>query len=278
VYRLGGSCISAENAAENSSAFKGETIEDCVKVISAYVHAIVLRHKENDTSEKAAAVSHVPIISAGNGTAHHPTQSLLDVFTIYEKFGHLDNLRVLIAGDLLRGRTCDSLVQTLAYFPNIKFYFAAPEGCKIKDSLKKFLEEKKIDFVEADSLEQYIPEVDVVYMTRVQKERFENNLDLYEKVKDLFILTPDLVSKMKPEAIILHPLPRINEIPKEVDNDPRALYFTQAENGLWVRMAILCTLLGHAQNEVLSFDKNTVNMTLDQPESKVYQTEKSLVN
>lgn len=247
IARLGGTCISTENAMETSSSVKGETTEDAIKVISHYADAIIIRHKDNETAHRATTVASVPVINAGSGTMHHPTQALLDLFTIKEYFGDIAGKKILIAGDLMRGRTCDSLAQALCQYGGMTIYFAAPEGCGIKDSLRSFLDQKKCKYFETGTLEHYIEEVDIVYMTRVQKERFEGNIELYEKVKNDFILTEDLVSKMHAKSIIMHPLPRIGEIPSSIDADPKAMYFTQAENGLWTRMAILYFILNEAK-------------------------------
>lgn len=244
IARLGGTCISTENAMETSSSVKGETMEDAIKVISNYGEAIIIRHKDNDAADRAASVATKPVINAGSGTTHHPTQSLLDAFTIYEKFGSIDGKRIMIAGDLMRGRTCDSLVHILSKYNEVEFYFAAPEGCGIKPELRNFLKKNNCKYHECATIADCIDRVDIVYMTRVQKERFENDLELYERIKDHFILTSDLVARMNHESIILHPLPRIGEIPVSVDTDHRAHYFEQAENGLWMRMAILYELLG----------------------------------
>jgi aspartate carbamoyltransferase catalytic subunit len=245
IARLGGTCISTENATETSSSVKGETMEDAIKVISNYGDAIIIRHKDNDAAERAASIARVPVINAGSGTTHHPTQALLDTFTIFEKFGCIDGKKIMIAGDLMRGRTCDSLVHILSKYNGVEFYFAAPEGCRIKPDLREFLEKNKCTYHECATIADCIDMVDVVYMTRVQKERFENNMELYERIKDHFILTPDLVEKMRHDAIIMHPLPRVGEIPFAIDADHRAHYFQQAENGLWMRMALLCELLGN---------------------------------
>lgn len=245
IARLGGTCISTENAMETSSSVKGETMEDAIRVISKYGDAIIIRHKDNDAADRAAFVAAVPIINAGSGTVHHPTQALLDAFTIYEKFGSIDGKRIMIAGDLMRGRTCDSLVHILSKYNDVEFYFAAPEGCGIKPELREFLTRNNCTYRECSTISECIDEVNIVYMTRVQKERFENNMELYERIKDHFVLSEDLVEKMRPDSIIMHPLPRIGEIPASVDADHRAHYFQQAENGLWVRMALLHDLLGN---------------------------------
>ena len=238
TYRLGGSVITTENAKEFSSAAKGETLEDSIKILSKYCNFIVLRHTDDDSSERAVPVSSVPLINAGSGSAQHPTQALLDAYTIWKEFGRLDNLKIAVVGDLLRGRTCSSLIYLLAKFNNNHFYFVAPENCQIKDGLREHLEENKQAFEELNDLASATKNSDIVYMTRIQKERFTSPAD-YEKAKGKYILNSALAETMKPAAIIMHPLPRVNEITPDVDDNPRARYFEQAENGLWVRMALL---------------------------------------
>lgn len=242
VLRLGGSCITTENANEFSSVSKGETLEDTIKMANNYADIIVLRHFEDDSTKRAVSVSDVPIINAGSGKSQHPTQALLDLFTIYEEFGTLSNLKIAVVGDLLRGRTCDSMVYLLSKFENNIFYFVSPLNSKVKESLKEHLKENNINFYENDSLEQVLPEVDVCYMTRVQKERFSTKEE-YEEAKGKYILDNRNVNIMKDKAIIMHPLPRVDEISVEVDTNKRARYFEQAKNGLYVRMALLKNLV-----------------------------------
>ncbi len=244
VHSLGGSVITTENATEFSSFAKGETIEDSTKVMASYADFIVMRHFEDDSAEKAMSVASVPIINAGSGKKQHPTQALLDAYTIYHHFGRLDNLKVGFAGDLLRGRTVNSLVYLLAKFPKNKFYFIAPENSKIKKGIKDHLKRKGLKFQETDVLDKYLEEVDILYMTRIQKERFESEKE-YEKAKGKLILDLPLVERMKENAIVMHPLPRVDEIAVEVDNNYRAKYFEQAANGLWVRMALLKDMNDH---------------------------------
>jgi aspartate carbamoyltransferase catalytic subunit len=244
ALRLGASKITTENAKEFSSASKGETLQDSIKVINAYADFIVLRHFEDDSSEIASSVSNIPIINAGAGRGQHPTQALLDVYTIYENFGKLENLNVALVGDLLRGRTVNSLVYLLSQFKGNKFYFISPENSKAKKGIKEHLEKHEVEYVETDQLDKSLEEVDIVYMTRIQKERFED-IEEYDKAKGKFILDAKNVSLMKKDAIIMHPLPRVDEISTEVDNNPRAKYFEQAKNGLYVRMALLKILNDH---------------------------------
>jgi aspartate carbamoyltransferase catalytic subunit len=238
IHRLGGSVITTENAKEFSSASKGETIEDSIRVISAYADFIVMRHYQDDASKRALTATQVPLINAGSGKSQHPTQALLDAYTLYEQFGRLDNLHIAVVGDLLRGRTCDSLVYVLSKYPNNTFYFVAPENSRVKQSLREHLEEKGIQYKETDDLAQVLPLVDMLYMTRIQKERFAT-VEEYEEAKGTLILDAENIKQMKQEAIIMHPLPRVDEITVTVDTDKRARYFEQAANGLWVRMALL---------------------------------------
>ena len=238
VHRLGGSVITTENAAEFSSSSKGETIEDSTRVMGAYADFIVMRHFDDEASEQAMEVTTVPLINAGSGKSQHPTQSLLDAYTIYQNFGRLDNLKIALAGDLLRGRTVGSLVYLLGKFPNNNFCFVSPENSRIKAGVKEYLQEHNLTFTESDNLESCLEDVDILYMTRIQKERFKSSLE-YEKARGDLILDLPRVETMKKEAIIMHPLPRVDEISVEVDNDSRAKYFEQVANGLWVRMALL---------------------------------------
>jgi len=240
--RLGAKCLVSENAAQFSSAVKGETIEDTMEMINNYADFVVVRHPEDDVAYKIINSTKIPYINAGTGKTQHPTQSLLDVYTIYQNFQRLDNLKICLCGDLLRGRTVDSLVYLLSKFKNNKFYFVSPENSRIKEDLKIHLNElqkiNNLEFVELDNLINVLPDIDILYMTRIQKERFDNP-DEYELAKGKFILNLQNVSTMKEQAIILHPLPRIDEIAKEVDADPRAKYFQQAKNGVYIRMALL---------------------------------------
>ena len=241
IARLGGSIISTENAGGSSSASKGETIEDTVRIISMYADMIVMRHYDDDASMKALATVSVPLINAGSGRSQHPTQGLLDTYTIWREHGTLENLHVAGVGDLLNGRTCDSMVYIMAKFKGNSFSFVAPESCSLKPSLKEHLEENNIPFKEYRALEDIIETADVLYMTRIQKERFGSEEE-YKKAKGKYVLTKELAEQMKTDAIIMHPLPRVDEIAIEVDADPRARHFEQAQNGLWVRMALLVLL------------------------------------
>ena len=206
---------------------------------------IVLRHNEDDSSERAVRATKVPLINAGSGKSQHPTQALLDVYTVQENFGSLKNLNIGVVGDLLRGRTCDSLVYLLSKYKNNTFHFVSPDNSQIKPSLREHLVENGISFNETSNLESVLPILDVCYMTRIQKERFlkKDGVTIdekaYEAAKGKCILGTYNVDLMKKDSIIMHPLPRVDEISVQIDNDPRAKYFEQAENGLYVRMALL---------------------------------------
>ena len=243
VLKLGGEVISSENAEANSSAYKGETIEDTTRMLNCYADIIVIRHPKMGTALKAAAVSSKPVINAGDGANEHPTQALLDLYTIKKEHGRLENISIAFVGDILNSRTLKSLVPLLMRYKGNKFYFVSPKELVLAEEYRKFLKENNVDFEETNNLEDVLPRVDVLYMTRVQKERFENAED-YEKVKDSFLLSIDHIAKLKKDAIIMHPLPRVNEIATEIDSDPRAAYFRQAENGLYIRMAVLLYVLG----------------------------------
>jgi aspartate carbamoyltransferase catalytic subunit len=243
ALRLGAQVISAENALENSSAYKGETIEDTARILSGYADAIVIRHPTAGEIGKAAEASNKPILSAGDGAAEHPTQGFLDLYTIKKELGRTENLTIAFAGDLLYSRTLRSLVPLLNLYTGNKFIFISPKELKLPKEYTDELKKAGVSFVEVDNLEEGMKEADALYMTRVQKERFANITD-YNKVKDLFILSKGMLANFKKEAIIMHPLPRINEVEHDVDADPRAAYFRQAENGVPVRMALLCYALG----------------------------------
>ena len=238
ALRLGAKVISAENAMANSSAYKGETIEDTARMLSCYADAIVMRHPTAGSVQSAARVTETPILNAGDGANQHPSQGLLDLYTILKEHGKLDNLSIAFVGDILNSRTLRSLVPLLMMWENNKFYFISPKELVLDDEYRKYLKDNNVNFVESNSLDECLPKVDVLYMTRVQKERFVD-ISEYEKVKDSFLLKMEHVNKLKSDAIILHPLPRVNEIDPEIDKDKRAAYFRQAQNGLYIRMALL---------------------------------------
>lgn len=243
MHRLGGRVISTENAAEFSSVAKGETLEDTIRIMNGYVDVIVLRHGEVGAAKRAAAVSRVPIINAGDGVGQHPTQALLDLYTIHKEIGSIDGLKIAMVGDLAQGRTVRSLAYLLSKFNDTRMYFVAPPLLKMKEDILEHLRERGSWFAEETTLDRVLPEVDVVYQTRVQKERFGDRIADYESCRGIYVINQDSLRLMKSNAIIMHPLPRLEEIAMEVDQDPRAAYFRQAQNGLFVRMALLTVLL-----------------------------------
>ncbi len=242
VERLGGSVIGFDNGGNTSLAKKGETLADSVRVISSYVDAFVMRHPQEGAARLASEFSNgVPIVNGGDGANQHPTQTLLDLFSIYETQGHLDNLNVAFVGDLKYGRTVHSLTQALAKFNNVRFFFIAPEVLAMPDYICQELEEHGIQFSLHNSIEEVVPELDILYMTRVQKERFDESE--YAHIKSAFILTAETLTHARPNMKVLHPLPRVDEITTDVDRTPHAYYFQQAENGVYAREALLALVL-----------------------------------
>lgn len=242
MLRLGGNVLTTENAKEFSSTAKGESLEDSIKVVSKYSDVIVLRHPEQNASKRAMTTSCVPIINAGDGAGQHPTQALLDLYTIYKKIGRLEKLKIALVGDLKYGRTVHSLSYLLGKYKDIEIIFVSPEELKMKDDIKEYLDRHDIKYREVRTIEECISEVDVLYQTRIQKERFEDPQE-YEKLKGVYQLDKETALKMKKEAIIMHPLPRIDEIKTEVDELEQAVYFDQAYYGLLIRMALLCYIV-----------------------------------
>lgn len=242
MMELGGNVLGFSDA-NNSSVSKGETVADTTKVISSFADIIAMRHYEEGAALVAAMNSRVPVINAGDGSHAHPTQTLTDLLTIKREIGRLDNLTIGFCGDLKFGRTVHSLIKALSRFDNVKVILIAPEELRLPDYMKREVCERcNIPYMEVETMEEVMPELDVLYMTRVQKERFLDE-DEFDLVKDSFILTPDKIKNAKESMRILHPLPRVNEITVEVDNDPRAAYFRQVENGKFVRMALMLKLL-----------------------------------
>ena len=243
MTRLGGAVLTTESAQEFSSAAKGETLEDTIRVVAGYADVVVLRHFESGASNRAAAVAGIPVINAGDGAGQHPTQALLDMFTIQREIGRLDEISVALVGDLANGRTVRSLCYLLAKYEGIKIYFVAPDVVRMKDDIKEYLRRRQVYFEEADDLHKVAQRVDVVYQTRIQKERFGDRTEEYAQAQGKYIIDRSVMDVMQDHAIVMHPLPRVDEIDPEVDADPRAAYFRQAHNGLYVRMAILRMLL-----------------------------------
>ena len=243
MQKLGGSVLSVENARDSSSAVKGESIADTIRVVSGYADAIAIRHFQEGTAAAAAASSPVPVINAGDGIGEHPTQALADVYTIHRELGRLDNLRVALVGDLLYGRTIHSLLPLLAMYPGLDVHLVSPPSLRLPERYIETLTAGGARVRQTAALEGAVADADVVYITRVQGERFAS-AEEYETVKDAYVLNTRVAAGMGGGAVIMHALPRLNEIAPEIDLDPRAAYFRQARNGLYVRMALLASMLG----------------------------------
>jgi aspartate carbamoyltransferase catalytic subunit len=246
MLNLGGSVLGFSEAS-SSSAAKGESVSDTIRIISCYADICAMRHPKEGAPMVAASRSHIPVINAGDGGHQHPTQTLTDLLTIRSLNGKISNFTIGLCGDLKFGRTVHSLIRALLRYENINFVFISPDELKVPDYIINALEEKNAPYKEVTKLEDVIGDLDILYMTRVQKERFFNEED-YIRLKDFYILTKEKLSYAKENMMVLHPLPRVNEISVEVDDDPRAMYFTQAQYGVYVRMALIMTLLGIADN------------------------------
>ena len=243
MLNLGGSVLGFSDA-NCSSASKGESVSDTIRIISCYADICAMRHPKEGAPMVAAEKSLIPVINAGDGGHQHPTQTLTDLQTIRSLHGDLNNFTIGLCGDLKFGRTVHSLIKTMARCKNIRFVLISPEELRVPDYIvKDVLEANGIPYKETRSLEESMPELDILYMTRVQKERFFNEED-YIRLKNSYILTKEKMSLAKPDMAVLHPLPRVNEIALDVDDDPRAAYFEQVQNGVYVRMALIMTLLG----------------------------------
>ena len=242
IHRLGGDCIGFSESSSSSTA-KGESLADTVKTISSYVDIIAMRHPKEGSATLSKDFTTVPLINAGDGGHQHPTQTLTDLLTIMQTKGTFENLTIGLCGDLKFGRTVHSLVKAMSMYPNNKFVFISPEELKIPEYIKIVLRNKNIEFVETEKLSSVMQDLDILYMTRVQRERFFNEED-YIRLKDSYILTLEKLENAKKDLAILHPLPRVNEIAVEVDSDPRAVYFKQVRYGVIVRMALILKLLG----------------------------------
>ena len=244
MRRLGGDVITTESAQEFSSAAKGETLEDTIRIVGGYADIIVLRHFESGASRRAAAVSQVPIISAGDGPGQHPTQALLDMYTIEKEIGRLDGISIALVGDLANGRTARSLCYLLTKFADARVFFVAPQVVRMGDDIKAYLTRNGVQWEESTDLMETASKVDVIYQTRIQRERFGDRVKDYQQARGKYIIDKRILDCMKSHAIVMHPLPRVDEInADEVDEDPRAAYFRQAHNGLYVRMALLRMIL-----------------------------------
>ena len=241
MLNLGGSVIGFSDAG-SSSAAKGESVSDTIRVISCFADICAMRHPKEGAPMVAATRSKIPVINAGDGGHQHPTQTLTDLLTIRSLKGRLDNFTIGLCGDLKFGRTVHSLINALVRYDNIHFIFISPEELRVPDYITDMLKEKGITYEEVISLESCMPQLDLLYMTRVQKERFFNEED-YVRLKDFYILDKAKMQLAKEDMLVLHPLPRVNEISVEVDDDPRAAYFPQVQYGVYVRMALILTLL-----------------------------------
>ena len=242
MLNLGGSVLGFSSA-DSSSAAKGESVSDTIRVISCYADICAMRHPKEGAPLVASLHSSIPVINAGDGGHQHPTQTLTDLYTIRSLKGEIGNMTIGLCGDLKFGRTVHSLINALVRYPNIKFILISPEELRVPEYIREdVLEKNGIEYVEIEKLEDAMPDLDILYMTRVQKERFFNEED-YLRMKDFYILTNEKMLLAKDDMMVLHPLPRVNEISVEVDNDPRAAYFKQAQNGVYIRMALMLTLL-----------------------------------
>ena len=242
MIHLGGKVLGFSDAA-NSSASKGESVSDTIRVISCFADICAMRHPKEGAPMVAAEKSSIPVINAGDGGHQHPTQTLTDLLTIRSLKHRLDNMTIGLCGDLKFGRTVHSLIRALVRYENVRFIFISPEELRVPDYITDMLKEKNIPYEEVIRLENVMPSLDILYMTRVQKERFFNEED-YVRLKDFYILDKAKMEYARPDMLILHPLPRVNEISVEIDDDPRAAYFKQVQYGVYVRMALILTLLG----------------------------------
>ena len=243
MLNLGGNVLGFASGGD-SSASKGESVADTIRVVSCYADIVAMRHPKEGAALVAATHASVPVINAGDGGHQHPTQTLTDLLTIHSLKGHLDNLTIGLCGDLKFGRTVHSLISALVRYPGIKFVLISPEELKVPSYIRKeVLQKNGIEFKETEDLESVMPELDILYMTRVQRERFFNE-EYYIRLKDKYILDMNKMALAREDMLVLHPLPRVNEISVEVDNDPRAVYFKQAQFGVYVRMALIMKLLG----------------------------------
>jgi len=241
INKLGGKIVGFSESS-SSSVTKGETLHDTIRMVSSYSDLIVMRHPVEGSARFASEVASVPVINAGDGANQHPTQTLLDLYSIRKTQGTLDNLNIFMVGDLKYGRTVHSLMMAMSNW-NATFNFISPEELKMPDEFKLYLDNMGLKYYEHMDFSDIISKADIIYMTRVQKERFSDPIE-YEKVKNVYVLRNEMLKKTKSNMRILHPLPRVNEIHTDVDTNPKAYYFNQAQNGVYTRQAILCTLLG----------------------------------
>ena len=242
MLRLGGNVLGFSEAS-SSSVSKGESVADTIHVVGGYSDVIAMRHPKEGAPFVASVKSSVPIINAGDGGHNHPTQTLTDLLTISQEKGKLDNLTIGLCGDLKFGRTVHSLINAMLRYKNIKFVLISPDELKLPEYMIKVLESSGVEYVETNDIEEYMGDLDILYMTRVQKERFFNEQD-YIRLKDYYILNMDKLKNAKKDLCIMHPLPRVNEISTDVDDDPRAAYFRQAQYGVYIRMALIMYMIG----------------------------------
>jgi aspartate carbamoyltransferase catalytic subunit len=242
MIRLGGNVLSTENAREFSSAIKGESVEDTIRIVEGYADAIVIRHYEQGAARRAADVASVPVINGGDGPGEHPTQALLDLYTIRHELGRIDGLRVALVGDLRFGRAVRSLALLFRLTTGTELIFVSPPAVPMGADVRQALDAHGIAYVDESNLAKVLPVVDVVYQTRIQRERFATPTE-YEASRGVYVIDAESMRLLNPNAIVLHPLPRVDEISPEVDSDPRAAYFRQAHNGVYLRMALLSSLL-----------------------------------
>lgn len=241
VNRLGGRIVGFSDSSSSSTS-KGETLSDSIRIVSNYSDLIVMRHPLEGSARLASEVSDVPIINAGDGANQHPTQTLLDLYSIWKTQGTLDGLNIFLVGDLKYGRTVHSLLMAMSEFKTT-FYFIAPDELKMPEEYKMFLDAKGLNYIECKDFEKYMNDADIIYMTRVQQERFTDPIE-YERVKNVYILQKSMLEHTRDNMKVLHPLPRVNEIATDVDASPKAYYFQQALNGVYTRQAIITSILG----------------------------------
>ena len=252
MLRLGGGVLTTENAGEFSSAAKGETLEDTIRIMNHYADVIVLRHPEKGASERACAVSNVPVINAGDGAGQHPTQALLDLYTIQKEMGKIDGITVAFVGDLKYGRTVRSLCYLLGKYHGVKIILVSPRELAIGEDIQEYLDRHGILYEELTTWDAILPVADVIYQTRIQKERFKSAAE-HTRFKGRYVLTLGEVNRMKKKSIIMHPLPCVDEIAVDVDTSPKAVYFKQAQYCLLVRMALLTFLLDNSDQDALMY-------------------------
>jgi aspartate carbamoyltransferase catalytic subunit len=250
MVRLGGNVLSTENAREFSSAIKGESVEDTIRIVEGYSDAIVIRHYEQGAARRAAGVSSVPIINGGDGPGEHPTQALLDLYTIQHELGRIDGLRVALVGDLRFGRAVRSLAMLFRLTTGTELIFVSPPAVPMGADVRQALDRHGVTYHDESDLVKVLPDVDVVYQTRIQRERFATPGE-YEASRGVYVIDEMAMARLNPRAIVMHPLPRVDEITPGVDADPRAAYFRQAHNGVYLRMALLMSLLGEREHEVI---------------------------